>query len=328
MATPGNTVYTAFNDIVSTTLRAHSKETADNVSKHNALFRRLKERGNTRKEDGGYSIAVTLDYTENGTYQRFSGLDTLNISQSETFTSAEFPWRQSAVNVVASGEDLRKNSGSKALINLAKARIKNAQRSFANNLSADFYSDGALSNQVNGLQALISDAGTGTVGNIISGTFTWWKNKVQSAATPLQGGGSITPGPTTIEDLMLPLWLELTRGSDHPDLIVADANYFTYFEKSQTSLKRYAPEDTGQGGMLSLKYKNADVVYDSAASGIPANHMYFINTNYLEVVTHTDADITVMDEKSSANQDGVVIPVIWMGNLTVSNRSLQGVLKA
>jgi len=34
-------------------------------------------------------------------------------------------------------------------------------RTFANGLSTDFYSSGSLSNQVNGIQALISDTGTG-----------------------------------------------------------------------------------------------------------------------------------------------------------------------
>jgi hypothetical protein len=34
-----------------------------------------------------------------------------------------------------------------------------------------------------------------------------------------------------------------------------------------------------------------------------------------------------MDELKSVNQDAVVIPVLWMGNVVTSNRSLQGVLK-
>jgi hypothetical protein len=38
---------------------------------------------------------------------------------------------------------------------------------------------------------------------------------------------------------MLPLWLQLTRGDDKPDLIVMSNDYFTFYEMSQTSLKRY-----------------------------------------------------------------------------------------
>jgi hypothetical protein len=80
------------------------------------------------------------------------------------------------------------------------------------------------------------------------------------------------------------------------------------------------------GGFTGLKYKNADVVFDTSASGILSN-MYFLNTNYLEVVAHKDADMDEMDEKNPTNQDGAVIPILWMGNLVCSNRKLQGVIK-
>ena len=53
-----------------------------------------------------------------------------------------------------------------------------------------------------------------------------------------------------------------------------------------------------------------------------------VNTNYLELVVHRDADLEVMDEMRPINQDGVVIPILWMGNLVCSNRKLQGVIIA
>ena len=61
-------------------------------------------------------------------------------------------------------------------------------------------------------------------------------------------------------------------------------------------------------------------------SGITANRMFFLNTDYLELVVHRDADMTVQDDKMSFNQDAVAIPVLFMGNLCVSNRARQGVL--
>lgn len=329
MATPGqSSLYTTFTELVSTTFRDHKKTIADAVSNHNALYNRLNKKGNTRRLDGGLSIVTPIEYAQNSTYTRYSGYDPLNVGISDVLTSAEYPWCQVAVYVSSSGRELRINSGENAFINLAKTKIKNAQKSMANGLAQDFYSTGALSNQINGIQALIADAGTGTVGGIVSGTYTFWQNVVQSAAAPLQGGGAITPSATTIESLMLPLYLRLTRGTDHPDLIVMSEDYFTFYEQSQTSLKRYAPSDEGKGGMLSMKYKNADVVFDSSASGIPSAHGYFLNTDYMEWVVHEDADMEIMDELKTVNQDAVAIPVITQGNLATSNRKYQGVLKA
>lgn len=316
-----------FTELVSTTFRKHRKDITDNVSKNNALLRRIYDKKQVRKEDGGLSIVTPLDYAENATYQRYSGYDVLNIGASDVISAAEYQWRQIAINVTASGLELRTNAGDSRIINLVKSRVKNAIRTFKNNFSADMYSDGTLANQVNGLQAIVANAGTGTIGGIDSSTWTFWRNKVQSAAAPLQGGAAITPGPTTMESLMLPLWLALTRGDDQPDLIVMDNNYFTFFEQSQLSLKRYTDETKANAGFVSLKYKNADVIFDGG-SGIPANSAYFLNTDYLELVVHKDADMAVMDELRPTNQDAAVVPVLWMGNLTCSNRSLQGVMKA
>jgi hypothetical protein len=329
MASPGqSSLYNVFTELASTTFRNHKKEIADAVSKHNALYRRLTSKGRVRKEDGGLSIVSPIDYAENSTYQRYSGYDPLNVGASDVLSSAEFPWCQVAVHVTASGREIRINSGENAFINLVKARIKNAQRTMANGLAGDFYSAGSLSNQINGLQALIADAGTGTVGGINSSTFSFWANLVQSAAAPRQGGGAITPSATTMESLMLPLYLDLTRGTDTPDLILMSTDYFTFYEQSQTSLKRYAPSDEGQGGMVSMKYKTSDVVFDSSASGIPAAHAYFLNTDYIEWVVHQDADMEMMEEMRTVNQDAIVIPVITQGNLVTSNRKFLGVLKA
>jgi hypothetical protein len=53
-----------------------------------------------------------------------------------------------------------------------------------------------------------------------------------------------------------------------------------------------------------------------------------INTNYLDLVVHQDADLEIMEDMRPVNQDGSVTPILWMGNLTCSNRALQGVMKA
>ena len=312
-----------FTELVSTTFRKHRKEIKDNLSNRNALLKYMMKRGNTRKEDGGLTIATPLDYAENGTYQRYSDWDLLSIAASDVISAAEYQWRQIALNVVASGRELRINAGDSRIINLAKARIKNAIRTFNNNFSSDLYSAGSLTNQINGLQAIIADTNTNSVGGIDANTWTFWRNTVYDFSA-----ASVTPSATTFEGSMLDLWLDLDRGpDDQPDLIVMDNTYYTYFETSQVSLKRYNDTSKADGGFVTLKYKNADVMFDGN-SGIPANHAYFVNTNYLELVVHQDADLDIMEDMRPINQDGSVTPILWMGNLTCSNRKQQGVMIA
>ena len=322
-------VNSSFTEISAITYRHFkNKFVTDNISNHTALHQRLTEKDRVDLISGGWEIQVPLDYAENGTYQRYSGYDTLDIAQSEVFTAANFAWKQVAINVVASGLEVRQNSGKEGVIKLVRNKLKNAMKTAGNNFSVDLYSDGSLANQVNGLQALVSDAGTGTVGGINSATYTFWKSGLQSAAAPIQGGGAITPSATTIESMMLPLWLQLTRNNDQPDLIVMDDSYFTFFDNSQTSIQRYSNSTDLRAGSTSLKYKGADVVYDSLAAGMPDQHAYFLNTDYIGICAHRDANWTEVPEKSSVNQDAQVLPIIWQGNMTVSNRSLQGVMKA
>lgn len=318
MPSPNST----FTELVSSTFRKVRKDVKDNLSNRNALLKHLYKRGNYRTEDGGLTIVTPLDYAANSTYQRFSDWDLLNISASDVISSAEYQWRQIAINVVASGREQRINSGESRIFSLAKAKMKNAIRTFNNSFSSDLYSDGTATNQINGLQALVADAGTGTVGGIVSGTFTFWKNTIFDCSA-----NSVTSSETTIEkSMMLPLWLNLDRGpDDQPDLIVMDNIYYKYFEASQTSLKRYMDATSADGGLVSLKYKNADVYFDGN-SGIPTSHAYFLNTNYFELVVHKDADLEIMDAVHPVNQDGDVIPILWMGNLTLSNRKQQGVI--
>jgi hypothetical protein len=326
MSTPSST----FTELVSTTWRNHSKDVKDNVSRNNAFYNRLDKKGQKRTEDGGLTIVMPLDYNMNGTYQRYSGYDVLNIQQSDVITAAEFQWQQIALNIVASGRELRINSGSNRIANLAKTRLKNAMRTFKNNFSFDLYSDGTLPNQIGGLQAIVADTGTGTIGGIDSSSWPFWQNVVQSAAAPIQGGGAVVVSASTIEtSLMLPLWLNQVRGDDKPDLILMSNDYFTFYESSQVSLKRYTTDDGGSvtGGFTSLKYKSADVIFDGG-SGIPNAHAYFLNSDYWELVAHKDADLSVQDNMSPYNQDASVIPVLWMGNIVCSNRRLQAVMKA
>lgn len=310
-----------FTEMVTTTLRNHPTEVSDNVSAHNALYNRLSRRGNLKTVRGGYEIVRPLDYAENGTYQRFSGFDTLNVSGSDVMSAAKYDWVQAAVHITASGREMRMNNGPEQLIDLAEGRTKNAMRTAANNMSVDLYSSGALANQMGGLAHIIQTNGQGTVGGINSTTYTFWRNKFREAA------GTNTWSKSTIKGEMNALYLSLVRGGDKPDLVVSSHDFFAAYWESLQDLQRYATADEATAGFRALKYVDADVIFDSNTNfATTAERMYFLNTNYLEMVVHRDANWSTSDEKVSINQDAVVIPVFWQGQLVCSNRSLQGIL--
>jgi len=315
MPSPNST----FTELVTTTLREHPGVITDNVSDHNALYRRLKTNKKIKVIDGGTTIVRPLDYAENATFQRFSMYDTLNVGASDVLSAAEFSWVNSAIHITAAGEELRKNAGSNQILDLAKARTRNAIRTAANNMSVDMYSSGSLSNQMGGLGHLVSTDGTGTVGGIVAGTYTFWKNQFYECPT--------APSKTTMKQHMQTIWLTLVRGADKPDLIVSSHDFFGFYWDGLTDLQRYAESTEATLGFQSLKFVTADVIFDSNSNfATTAEKMYFLNTEYIELVEHRAARWSQLDDKMSVNQDAVVIPLIWMGQMVTSNRSLQGVL--
>lgn len=312
---------TVFSEIVTTTLRSHPAEVTDNVSANNAFYNWLKRKNRVKLLSGGYEIVRALDYAENSTYQRYSGFDTLNTAQSDVLTAAKYPWVQAAVHITASGAELRMNAGKEQIIDMAEARMRNAKRTAANNMSLDIYSSGALSNQMGGLASIIQTAGTGTVGGIDSSTWTFWQNKVREAS------GTNTISKATIKGEMNTLWYSLVRGMDKPDLLISTQDFYGMYEESLQDLQRYADSDTASAGFNTLKYKTASVIFDSNANfATTGERMYFLNTEYLEVVAHRAANWNTLPDKVSINQDAVIIPLIWQGQMVCSNRALQGLL--
>lgn len=317
-------------EIITTTLRNRSKRIADNVSNSNALLMRLNERGKVRPADGGRTIVQELDYAENATFLYYTGYEAWNISPSEVISAAEFDWKQAVVVVSISGlEGDVQNSGPNAVLNLLEARIQNAERTMKNKLSEGVYSDGTGTGgkQITGLQAIVADAnttgqtGVGTVGGINASTYGFWANQVYDCSS---SGGAASA--SNIQGYMQKLWLQCTRGNDKSDLIVFDDDYFQFYWSGLTANQRFTAPGEGRAGFDTLKFASADVFYDGD-SGLPDKHGYFLNTDYLYWRPHPSRNMVPLESRNSINQDATVVPLVFAGNLTCSNRSLQGVIK-
>jgi hypothetical protein len=279
----------------------------------------MKEKGKIQTRSGGYEIVLPLDYAENATYQRYAGYDPLNINASDVLSAAKYDWAQVAIHVTASGRELRMNNGPEQMINLVKARIANAMRTAANNFSVDLYSSGALTNQIGGLAQLIQTNGQGTVGGINAATYAFWANKFREMTG--------TNTYASIQADMNNIWLSLNRGTDKPDLIVSTHDLYAAYEATLQTNQRYADAKLGALGFEALRYKSAPIVFDSNSNfATNGERMYFLNTDYLYLIEHPEAKWTEDDEKVPVNQDAVVVPIYWMGQLVTSQRSLQGIM--
>lgn len=343
MAFPG------LSEIVTTTLRNRTGVLQDNVSRNNALLARMNRKGRIKTFSGGRTIVQELDYANNTTFTWYSGYQTININPSQVFTAAEFPIRQAALAVSISGLEELQNSGEEAIIDLLEGRIENGERSFMNGLSNGIYGDGSVTGSIGGLQLLVATSpSSGTVGGIDRSQWSFWRNLAYSGLT----NGGIAVGPANILQYMDSLWVQLIRGRDNPDLIVADNNMYRYYLQALQSIQRITSDgtapDLAEAGYTSLKYMQSDVVLDggfqgfstdplppeiagsgTAVGGAPATTMYFLNTNYIHWRPHSQRNMVPLDpDRFSVNQDAMVRLLGWAGNMTISNAFLQGVLTA
>lgn len=330
----------AVSDIIATTIQSRSRDLADNVTNNNALLRRLKTKGNVKTVTGGNVILQEIMYNDTTTNNTnsYSGYELLNIAPNSPISAAQFSLTQYASAVTMSGLEMLQNSGKEALIDLLDGRMQVAEAQLMNRIGGDIYLDGTGNGgkNITGLAAAVPDSPTsGTYGGIDRGTTigTFWRSKAFSGVT--NGGAAVSAA--NIQAYMTALAIQLVRGTDRADLIVADNNYFQLYVNSLQAIQRIRSDD-GSGmagaGFSTLKFygggQSADVVLDGGiGAAATANHMWFLNTNYIFFRPHADRNfVPIGGERQAVNQDAIVKLIGWAGNMTTSGAQFQGVLVA
>jgi hypothetical protein len=302
--------------LVATTINNYHKELADNVSNSNALTALLKQGGRQRIIEGGKAIACPLSYAEE-TFAWYSGTDLLSRATKETISEADYSPANAVASVTLSGPDLAKNRGRERILNLLESKMGNAETTMSNNITKCIYGDGTVAKSFAGLKAFITDAGTGIVGGIDSTTWTFWRNQFQSVtrATGLQY--------PALKAAMNALWMKLIRGTEHPDLLVFDAELYSTYESGLQENQRYADARLGALGFETLKYKQAAIAFDGAATGLSGG--YYLNTKYMKFEIYSGRNFEALDlPDQSPDMDAITKHIAFMGGLTMSNRSMQG----
>ncbi len=309
------------SDILATTIESRTRKVADNVTKNNALLKKLEMGGRIKTFSGGHKILQELSFAENSNAGWYSGYDILPVGVSDVISAAEYNIKQYAVPVVISGLEMLQNAGRERMIDLMESRLSVAESTMANGISQGLYSDGtgAGGKEVDGLDAAVPiDPSTGTYGGIDRSTWNFWRSKVAT-------GTDIDP--TNVQTAMNSMWASLVRGSDRPDLIMVDNSFWSNYVASLQALQRFTDPQVGQLGFPTLKYMDADVCLDGGIGGFAtAGTAYFLNTDYLHYRPHSARNMVPLspNRRYATNQDAEVQIMAWAGNLTSSGSQFQG----
>lgn len=317
------------DSILSTTLANYQKTLQNNIYKANPLFWFLIGKtpqtpfqngvqGNTRGKlkviDGGESIVVPLMYGKNTTAGFYSKYGVIDTSPQEGITSARYAWKQAATSITISGLEERANAGSDTrVIDLLAGKTQQAELALNELLEiAMFSTNGDGSTGVTGLQTLIST--TATTGGISPTTNTWWQSAANTSVGSFAAGGL---------DAMRHQVNTATFGNESPDFCITDQNTFEYYEKVLQPQERFTDTSMIDGGFTNLMFKDIPITFSQFT---PAGYMYFLNSAYLNLYVHADANMATTPFVKPTNQDAKTAQILFQGELTTSNRRNHAVL--
>jgi len=311
----------AFDEILSTTLKNYIPKLTDNIFSARPLFYALTNGQTIRRISGGTKIVVPVIYGTNSTAGSYAGTDSISTTAQTGISAAEYDWKQYAATVTINGMEEAKNNGEAQIIDLLEGKIFQTQETIIENMNTMFFSDGTgnSSKDMNGLNNLV---GTGlTIGGIdaTDSDNSWWRSTLRNGPADA-GAGVLTVAA------MATVYNTVSVGNDQPTIIITDQDEYEAYEALLDGQIRYTDTDVADGGFQNLLFKGAPVTFDSDTN--LDGKMFFLNTKYLQLVAHSDVWFKPTPFVRPTNQDAVFSQLLCYGELTISNRARQGMIYA
>src|SRR5574341_20563 len=310
-----------FTQLVAATVDdvVNEKNKAADQWSDSSFLKTLEKLGGVKKTAGGATLQLTLDYKQNPAADfLLTDSTSTSTSKSEILTAAEYSFIPLVVPVNWSFFDEAVNSEKNQKVDLVTAIVDNALTSHDQAIEDALFAATGGTDGFNTFLDIYTEDGTGTVGTIVSGTETWWKNQFKDWGTDT--------GATLLSDYTT-LYNACAKGSGgrKPNVIVGGATQHGLFEAALTANQRYV-NVTGQASasFTELAFKNIPFVFSSE---VPANENAFMfNTNDTKLFVVMSAwrqRRKVQDHVNAAMSNMKIFSVL---QLATRNRSRGGVI--
>jgi hypothetical protein len=300
-----------YDQVTAITQKKFIPKMYDNIFDSNPLLQRAKKKGWYDKLDGGERIVVPLIYATTSASGWYSGAETLDTSDNQNISAAEYTWKQLYANITIRRDEELKNSGDSQILSLVKNKMKIAEKTMADTLGSGIYSDGSDSKAIVGLRDIVAVAET--VGGISQSANSWWQGKVDSTSTIL----SIPVLQTQ--------HTAATIDNDSPSVGICTRSIYDLYYNLLQPQQRFADTEVAKGGFSSLMFNGIPVIADSHC---PANHFFFLNEDYLHLWAHKDEDMRMEPFTKPINQNIKVAKIYFMGAMGSSNNRMHAKLSA
>jgi hypothetical protein len=337
-----------FDQMVATTLDKVRSTLTDQITKKIVTLAWLNSKARMTV-DGGLTIRRPMIYDYNSTIGSYSGYDLIDTTPQEGLGFAQYEYFSFAGSLTISGEEVDKNSGSAAIINLLSAKVQQLNFSFERWLNQCIWGTQPTPNaalDMISIPEIVNDVDPGTDIFPVRGT-TFPLGGVPSATVNAEGDQFWIADATQVGDLttlagVKALNAALNRlmvNGSKPDLeITTQAAYEEYEFLTLSSTLRYTSNKMADLGFESVSHKSAEIVWDdeisrvadpagTGAADIYENPWYFLNSNHLEFTQHSNTWMRRTDFQRPYNQDAKTALVLSRGQLLTDCRRAHGVLK-
>jgi hypothetical protein len=174
-----------------------------------------------------------------------------------------------------------------AVIPLIEARMNDATNVMMDAMATSLYTNTTNTQQFTGLPAAVDDGtGTATYGNINRSTYTWWKSKQYAA-------GSVNP---TRQNLLQYISGTVKNSAEVPTFGVCGFGTWTLLQQDFVGQETYMitpgsgfanSQDGGTSGFRALMVAGVPIYPDPYC---PEGTLYLLNTNYLSMYIHEQAE--------------------------------------
>lgn len=260
-------------------------------------------------EDGGRNITnpITLGRNPNVTSTQY--YNTVPVAQTDEFNTLEYTWSRVVGSVIISDQEQDENKGDAMIFKLLKAKMEVLEESIKEKFGEYLYGAGAGTDPL-GLEALVPlDPTTGTIGGLS-------RAETQLRTSSYDFGGTLDS--TTIEEAIDDVLLDLTVGTDKPDLILAGRNFMRAYRaavRDKLVVNLSDLKKSGASGMVDLGFggiahDGIPIVYDE---NCPVNRAYFLNSKYLRLHILKGVNMKVKELSSPWNVDAIGKRIQWQG---------------
>lgn len=297
-----------FSQIVAATFDrvSNEKNKAANQWSENALMRFLEAKGALKRVTGGPQLEFTLDTVVNPD-AAFLATDVSATSTNKTsiLDAVKYDWALFVAPINWSIADEAKNSGEKK-VELVTSLVDNAMESHDDQFEAGLFAASATNGFLS-LPVLFTEDGTGTVGGVVSGTDTYWKNAFEDYGTDLHLGLNISMA-------------EASKGSGgaSPDLLVTGQTvYATYADSLQANFQ-YQNVKKVDAGIQALAFAGADMIFSQKYT---SDSVWLINTKETKLYVIKEFYRQRRSEIELPNAATMNMKVVSMAQFATKNRS-------